>query len=67
VEAAGMTCQYMIDEPTAANNVLHLKMGLSLMLAWNNGHNRILKDGQVIYTADEPTGGTHFRCHRRAT
>lgn len=60
VEAAGMTCQYMIDEPTAANNVLHQENGAIVDVGGGTTGISILKDGRVIYTADEPTGGTHF-------
>ncbi len=60
VEAADMTCQYLIDEPTAANNVLHLQNGAIVDVGGGTTGISILKGGQVIYTADEPTGGTHF-------
>jgi len=60
VEAADMTCQYLIDEPTAANHVLQLKDGAIVDVGGGTTGISILKDGHVVYTADEPTGGTHF-------
>ncbi len=60
VEAAGMNCTGLIDEPTAANNVLSLKDGAIVDVGGGTTGIAIIKDGQVVYTADEPTGGTHF-------
>lgn len=60
VEAAGMSCSGLLDEPTAANNVLLLRDGVIVDVGGGTTGIAILQDGQVIYTADEPTGGTHF-------
>lgn len=60
VEAADMDCQYLIDEPTAANNVLRQENGVIVDVGGGTTGISIFKDGRVIYTADEPTGGTHF-------
>ncbi len=60
VEAAGMTCTGLIDEPSAANNVLRLRDGAILDVGGGTTGIAILKDGEVVYTADEATGGTHF-------
>lgn len=60
VEAAGISCTGLIDEPSAANNLLHIQNGAIVDVGGGTTGIAIVKDGQVIYTADEPTGGTHF-------
>ena len=50
----------LLDEPTAANEVLHIKNGAVVDIGGGTTGISILKDGKVIYVADEPTGGTHF-------
>src|ERR1044071_3831988 len=57
---AGLDCTGLIDEPTAANNVLQIKDGAIVDVGGGTTGIAILKDGNVVYTADEPTGGTHF-------
>lgn len=60
VEAAGMTCTNLIDEPTAANAVIGLENGVIVDVGGGTTGVAIFKDGEVVHTADEPTGGTHF-------
>lgn len=60
VEAAGMDCSGLIDEPSAANNVLMLREGAIVDVGGGTTGIAILDDNEVIYTADEPTGGIHF-------
>ena len=60
VEAAGLHCTRLVDEPTAANAVLCLQNGAIVDVGGGTTGIAILRDGKVIYTADEPTGGTHF-------
>lgn len=60
VEASGMNCSGLVDEPTAANNVLLLREGAIVDVGGGTTGIAVLHDGQVTYTADEPTGGTHF-------
>lgn len=60
VEAAGMDCSGLIDEPSAANNVLMLREGAIVDVGGGTTGIAVLDDNQVVYTADEPTGGTHF-------
>ena len=57
---AGLECTGLIDEPTAANNVLQIKDGAIVDVGGGTTGIAIFKNGEVIYTADEPTGGTHF-------
>ena len=57
---AGLECSGLIDEPTAANNILQIKDGAVVDVGGGTTGIAIFKDGRVVYTADEPTGGTHF-------
>ena len=57
---AGLECTGLIDEPTAANNVLQIRDGAVVDVGGGTTGIAVFKDGQVVYTADEPTGGTHF-------
>jgi ethanolamine utilization protein EutJ len=57
---AGLDCTGFIDEPTAANNVLKIRDGAIVDVGGGTTGIAILKSGEVVYTADEPTGGTHF-------
>jgi ethanolamine utilization protein EutJ len=60
IEASGMRCELLVDEPTAANNVLGLSDGVIVDVGGGTTGIAILENGKVVYTADEPTGGTHF-------
>ena len=60
LEAAGLRCTGLVDEPTAANALLGLRDGVIVDVGGGTTGIAILREGQVVYTADEPTGGTHF-------
>lgn len=60
LEAAGLECTTLVDEPTAANALLKIQNGAVVDVGGGTTGIAIVKDGEVIYTADEPTGGTHF-------
>lgn len=60
VEAAGFELTNVLDEPTAANLVLHIENGAVVDIGGGTTGISILKDGKVVYVEDEPTGGTHF-------
>jgi len=60
VQAAGFELTNVMDEPTAANEVLKIQNGAVVDIGGGTTGISILKDGKVIYVADEPTGGTHF-------
>jgi ethanolamine utilization protein EutJ len=57
---AGLDCTGFIDEPTAANNVLKIRDGAIVDVGGGTTGIAIFKNGEVVYTADEATGGTHF-------
>ncbi|MDR1135585.1 MAG: ethanolamine utilization protein EutJ [Clostridiales Family XIII bacterium] len=60
VMGAGFTLTSLSDEPTAANALLGIRDGAVVDIGGGTTGISILKDGCVIYVADEPTGGTHF-------
>jgi ethanolamine utilization protein EutJ len=60
VEAAGFEVINVVDEPTAAARVINIKDGAVVDIGGGTTGISILKDGQVIFTADEATGGTHM-------
>lgn len=60
VEAAGFEVINVVDEPTAAANVLEIKDGAVVDVGGGTTGISILKDGKVIFIADEATGGTHM-------
>lgn len=60
VQAAGFELTNLLDEPTAANEVLKIEDGAIVDIGGGTTGISVLKDGKVVYIADEPTGGTHF-------
>jgi ethanolamine utilization protein EutJ len=59
VEAAGLTCTGLVDEPTAANAVLGVRDGAVVDVGGGTTGIAVLRDGEVVHVGDEPTGGTH--------
>jgi ethanolamine utilization protein EutJ len=60
VEGAGLEVTAVLDEPTAANLVLGITDGAVVDIGGGTTGLSVFKDGQVVYVADEPTGGTHM-------
>lgn len=60
VEGAGFRLTNVVDEPTAASTVLGITDGAVVDVGGGTTGISILKDGKVIFTGDEPTGGTHM-------
>ena len=60
VESLEMEITAIVDEPTAAASLLGIKDGAVVDVGGGTTGISIFKDGKVIYTADEPTGGTHM-------
>lgn len=60
VEALGFECAALYEEPTAASDALHMDDGAIVDIGGGTTGISILKDGKVVYSADEPTGGTHM-------
>ncbi len=57
---AGLECTGFADEPTVANALLGLRDGAVVDVGGGTTGIAIVRDGEVVYTADEATGGTHF-------
>lgn len=60
LEAAGFDCRGWVDEPSAANTILRVENGAVVDVGGGTTGIAIVREGQVVVTADEPTGGTHF-------
>ena len=60
VEAAGLICTSLIDEPSAANALVGLMDGAIVDVGGGTTGIAVIENGEVVYTADEATGGTHF-------
>lgn len=60
LESAGIDCAELVDEPTAANAVLRVEHGAVVDIGGGTTGIAVIQDGRVVYTADEPTGGTQF-------
>ena len=60
VIGAGLACSHFVDEPTAANALLQVESGAVVDVGGGTTGVAVVKEGRVIYTADEATGGTHF-------
>lgn len=60
IQGAGFELTNLLDESTAANEVLKMENGAVVDIGGGTTGISVLKDGKVVYIADEPTGGTHF-------
>ena len=60
VRGAGFEVSNVLDEPTAANQVLKIRDGAVVDIGGGTTGISIFEDGEVVYIGDEPTGGTHF-------
>lgn len=60
LEGAGIECTAVVDEPTAANAVLGINDGAVVDIGGGTTGVAILRDGRVVETTDEPSGGTHL-------
>ncbi len=59
LEAVGLDVAILTDEPSAAASVLEVTEGAVVDIGGGTTGISVIRDGQVVYTADEPTGGTH--------
>lgn len=60
VESAGLAVSDVFEEPVAAIKVLGMEDQAIVDIGGGTTGISIVKSGQVVYTADEPTGGVHF-------
>lgn len=60
VEGAGFIVTHILDEPTAAANVLEISEGAVVDIGGGTTGVSILKNNEVIFSGDEATGGHHL-------
>ena len=60
VESCDMEVLNIIDEPSAAATVLKITNGAVVDVGGGTTGISIIKNGEVVFTADEATGGTHM-------
>ncbi|MGG5373190.1 ethanolamine utilization protein EutJ [Enterococcus sp. AZ196] len=60
VLGAGFELTNVLDEPTAANQVLQIQNGAVVDIGGGTTGISIVKDGEVVRVADDATGGTHL-------
>lgn len=60
LEGVGIECNAVVDEPTAANAVLAVRNGAVVDVGGGTTGVAIIRDGKVVKTSDEPSGGTHM-------
>ena len=59
LESANLEVLSVIDEPSAAAKALHIQDGVVVDVGGGTTGISVLENGEVIYTADESTGGFH--------
>ena len=59
-EGAGIEVTAVLDAPSAANAVYQISNGAVVDIGGGTTGLAVLKDGKVVRTEDEPTGGTHL-------
>ena len=60
VESLGFDCGGLYEEPTAAAEALGVQEGAIVDIGGGTTGISVLREGRVVYSADEPTGGTHM-------
>src|SRR5699024_1788176 len=60
VQAAGFELTSVLDEPTAANQLLKIENGVIVDIGGGTTGISIMQEGNVCKIADEATGGTHL-------
>ena len=60
LEDAGFEVCNIVDEPTAAAEVLNIQDGAVVDVGGGTTGVSIVKNGEVVFTDDEATGGTHM-------
>ena len=60
VQSAGFELTHLLDEPTAANQLLNITDGAVVDIGGGTTGISIVENGQVVKVADEATGGTHL-------
>lgn len=59
-EGAGFEVTNVLDEPSAANSVYQIENGVVVDIGGGTTGLAVIKNGKVVQTEDQPTGGTHL-------
>ena len=59
VEALGFPCMGLYEEPVVASVALGIENGAIIDIGGGTTGIAVIQEGEVVYSADEPTGGTH--------
>ena len=60
LEGVGLEVLNVLDEPTAANQILKLENGAIVDVGGGTTGIAVIKDGKIAFTDDEATGGVHL-------
>ena len=60
LEGVGLEVLQVLDEPTAANQVLQLENGAIVDVGGGTTGIAVIQDGNIVFTDDEATGGVHL-------
>ncbi|MCJ7690171.1 MAG: ethanolamine utilization protein EutJ [Clostridiaceae bacterium] len=60
IQSSGFYVTNVIDEPEAASKVLNIENGAVVDIGGGTTGVSVIENGKVIFSADEPTGGTHL-------
>ena len=60
LEGVGLEVLNVLDEPTAANQVLKLQNGAIVDVGGGTTGIAVIKNGKIVFTDDEATGGVHL-------
>jgi ethanolamine utilization protein EutJ len=60
LEGVGLDVLAVLDEPTAANQVLSIKHGAIVDVGGGTTGIAVIQNGKVVYSNDEATGGVHL-------
>jgi ethanolamine utilization protein EutJ len=60
LEGVGLEVLNVLDEPSAANQILKLENGAIVDVGGGTTGIAVIKDGQIVFTNDEATGGVHL-------
>lgn len=59
IEAAGLRVAQVIDEPSAVASLLGIDRAAVVDIGGGTTGIAVVRDGQIVYSGDEPTGGHH--------
>ncbi len=59
LEAVGLEVKTLVDEPSAAGLALEIASGAVVDIGGGTTGISVIRDGKVVYSADEATGGIH--------